>query len=873
MTSTFLVDFNGSVNDTGEKDSTSISPVVSGERIGQAVLQRPSEVLRTRTEILRGLVENGLYRADADMKWAITGDAGSMPAVATWTPSTGILTTSSTIRFQPLNGPNADKGESQTYTLGTDCEVTLETTRKDYAVPSANETVIVWREATLGVGVTCTVVSSGLPTAHILTISIRDDSTTTFGNVKTALNAAGAALGAVGLVSPPTYGTGSDATVVTLPEETPDESTSTSETYLFRSSYTREYHDIPAGVFSSFFAIPGNTLTDGDTLLVKFESVAARRSTNGTLTDAELCISSDYPKDIPCAIPLVKRVGDDLYWLDGTVVVGPSTTPIYFGEHQKTVNRITGYAAAASMVANITATSPAPLTDDPYTNSSGILQTVLQTLADKVNKKGSLDAAESVSATWAFAKLPVLGGTTSGLSVIPSGTIPSGTLSYRAVYTEYTLPTGATGHVVSGIQGLFNYAGETSGSDNEAPSSLRYTAYKTSMHQYTSVLATTVSQCPTYYLRRGRPAGGTYDGSITATQEGDYLGEIRFMGVNTLSAAHYSTAAYIRATQGTVAGAGEDELYGNLEIGVSRVSANSTKLVLTGYTQYCQLFANDDVHLTLAPAAAALQTNATRFLNMSTTSGGCIALWNSSTNILYLGATAVSTPQTYLKHSNDQSLLFDSSQSYLKHATDRMLLFGTAVTLSNSSLCKLQLGYNGTYTQYAQLQIDGNTYLRLGAVTGASTESVKLVTKVGLHYYGMDMGSDDANVAVFGTGTTESIADWESCLRVNSDAYAATLRAHPNTHVYLNNNKDHVTSGIARLQGGVVDPDHSGGMGRLSVVVAKTSYDGEFFTTEGVGMRYGDKAIWIDAGGLKTTESLLIVSQPHIPSWLDSATV
>jgi len=59
--------------DTGDDNPGSIQPVLDGEDANQATFQRPSESLRTRTEILRRTTEDSLYLQDADRSLLLSG--------------------------------------------------------------------------------------------------------------------------------------------------------------------------------------------------------------------------------------------------------------------------------------------------------------------------------------------------------------------------------------------------------------------------------------------------------------------------------------------------------------------------------------------------------------------------------------------------------------------------------------------------------------------------------------------------------------------------------------------------------------------------------------------------------------------------------
>jgi hypothetical protein len=128
--------------------------------------------------------------------------------------------------------------------------------------------------------------------------------------------------------------------------------------YIFEGTADRELHYIPAATFDAFFNAGGptfpNLMNDGDTLAVMWEYlvnpdpmiVDGRRQAipaNPGMTEValpRLFLTSVHPEWIPLGIPLCKRIGKELLWLDGTVATEGMTQPIRFGENGYTVERI-----------------------------------------------------------------------------------------------------------------------------------------------------------------------------------------------------------------------------------------------------------------------------------------------------------------------------------------------------------------------------------------------------------------------------------------------------------------------------------------------------------------------------------------------------
>jgi len=351
--STQLIDFetgSGPTDDSGERmEEESIKPYVAGERVQAVVFDRPLENLRARTEELRKKVEDLLYRADAD-KWIITGGnnigqvtvpvAAAFPTV-TWTAgATNKFTISEAIVLQPLMAPLQDKFASKLYTFGgvETFNIFPKNNSAAYDVyfdyQHANSARIIWETATLSGATTCVVTIEG-EAPHILRIRIRDDSSTTAANVITKLNTV---LGA--LMSPPfdyTSG-GPGTTILDLADISGDEDVT------LEGTYSRELHHIPTTAISNFF-LATTLADDGDGIGIWFDELVdsdlttfggRRQATTSTpssggpppntsITVDKLFKFSTNPEKIPGAIPLCRRIGTSLVFVDGTVVAAGQT--------------------------------------------------------------------------------------------------------------------------------------------------------------------------------------------------------------------------------------------------------------------------------------------------------------------------------------------------------------------------------------------------------------------------------------------------------------------------------------------------------------------------------------------------------------------
>jgi len=343
--------------DTGEREGIdgieSIEPVASGERVGQTVLRRPVENLRHRTEVDRTELELQKYLQDSDMRWVIAGGAADGSAVGSvipyidWDPVAGIFTITANIVVQPLSTPAADVQDSLVYNFDDGINtgsVTISPEPTERSYNGANRLEVIWDDsktpAELPLGAEA--VLSGDP-LHILTIYVKNDGTSTVGQVAAAL----------ALILPASgfqYTTGGNA-ATQIPGINPlpaDE--------IMDGTFERELHVIDPVTLANYFATPA-PLADGDTLAIWYDEITeADPSTDGrrqscatnlntVLPVGQLTNLTTHPERIPIAIPLCKRIGDDLLFIDGTVVAGalpasPVSTP--FGAHGYVLDLIYG---------------------------------------------------------------------------------------------------------------------------------------------------------------------------------------------------------------------------------------------------------------------------------------------------------------------------------------------------------------------------------------------------------------------------------------------------------------------------------------------------------------------------------------------------
>jgi hypothetical protein len=415
--------------DTGERAATAaILPYVAGEKVKAAILNRPLENIRGRTEVLRTDVEDLLYYRDMNTRWLISagdsagvGSGHSQPKV-TWNHSTGIFSLvapTTEIVIQPIMSPKTDKKATITYILGAPGAGYITFTTSRYGYEGGSRQQIVWSEAaTGGLGANnCLAVCEGNP-QHILHITIADNNTTTYANILAALPASGyTSYGfEVALIGGSTGDTIEYNDIV---------STFTAE-YTFLATQDREMHYLTQAQIAAFFADSTTVFTDGDTVGIWYEysvdpaspttkggrrqatpssSTVTPGAPNTEVTSGQLFVSSTYPERIPLSIPICKRVGDDLIFIDGTIVRGDELDGfVYFGSSGYTNYTLgtTTLGSSGSLkigVAAHTAHAPAA-SEDTVSLAAGTLQTALEDLQTLINEKASLDVNEAITAQW-----------------------------------------------------------------------------------------------------------------------------------------------------------------------------------------------------------------------------------------------------------------------------------------------------------------------------------------------------------------------------------------------------------------------------------------------------------------------------------------
>lgn len=410
------LDFELPGADTGERNATdAIQPIVPGERVGSAIIDRPFENVRHRTEILRTETEEQKYLSDSDMRWMIAGkgltsaQGGTLPQVIGWFPDfdpinhRGGFFIDSDIVIQPLLTPETDHLESKDYSFTSGMltgNITITSALRGYQL--GNILQIRWFA-----GAAHSVVIGGDP-LHTIDITVINGVTTIL-----EINAD---LAAFEVLHPGyiTHAVGGNAlttiAITTLPPGDLD--------YTFQGNFERELHVVSQACLAGFFtADPQNLLGDGDTLAIYYPYLVdpntaftgGRRQScpanegalpppdqSPLIASTQLFNTRREPEKIPLGIPICKRISDYLIFIDGTIVkydfsLGPPYTyPIFFGEHGYTVDRIMSAASTVPVTITNMWYGAVPVSGSPWTTNSAF-DNIVGDLADTAAASSGAD--------------------------------------------------------------------------------------------------------------------------------------------------------------------------------------------------------------------------------------------------------------------------------------------------------------------------------------------------------------------------------------------------------------------------------------------------------------------------------------------------
>jgi hypothetical protein len=322
-----FVDFTSNTNnDTGGNNASSIQPMLDGESVTGAVLARPSESLRQRTEAIRDVMADSLYLRDADRSFLTFCLGGITWPGSTSNAQSGIPVLTNALWLVPMLTPGAVQVGAPPLASSfgvlhlkrssdSSNSILVTSQRRSYAAgDQINVTV------TSGGAFSCTLdVETGLRR----TIKIVATGTTTLGSVITALN---------GLVPPAPDNTQLVVAALEGGASSGDFLLAPQARQLVTGNYDGEAHQLNVGTLSSFFASnPTQALAEGDTLCIRYDMVTDPASTGGrrqslpensntAVPAGSLFNSRVHPEFLPNALPICKVLNNKLVFGTGIEV-------------------------------------------------------------------------------------------------------------------------------------------------------------------------------------------------------------------------------------------------------------------------------------------------------------------------------------------------------------------------------------------------------------------------------------------------------------------------------------------------------------------------------------------------------------------------
>lgn len=330
--STQNVDFeqSGATADTGEKEAAAIRPVLDGEPGIQATFQRPSENLRTRTEIIRDEIEALKYLADADRGILAYGGGNLLWDGVSAGGGDGTFTITQDLTIRPFLSP-ATSTKAKAIIRGVSFETQLAGPVVPRSYSGANKISVRLEGSN---GAVLGVVISGTPADNVtITVNTHPSSGTSKQELIDYLTLNGAAgpvayraLGLTAALETGAVGTDkvNDTGVWTYTGLTPDEK-------LFAGGADAEKHTITATGLATFFADPLNAMAEGDVLAIWYDelvngSYGGRRESmsdlpeNSANVDNNIFLLRRYPERMPLALPVATILSDQVRLIDGSIL-------------------------------------------------------------------------------------------------------------------------------------------------------------------------------------------------------------------------------------------------------------------------------------------------------------------------------------------------------------------------------------------------------------------------------------------------------------------------------------------------------------------------------------------------------------------------
>lgn len=347
--------------DTGSTDASSVRPIANGQPGTAATFTRPSENLRTRTEVIRTELENLKYLSDADRALLLTSTGN-----VTWNGlPTGTFSTSADLHLKPFMAPAASTASRLIICAGTVGQITIRSRQngvagqpRAYKDPttgiSANDYSFDFTPVTTGTGA-IVITKTGSPATrfHVqyddhaasgTTVnSIPGNSFLVQFNANADIIAAGLEAVVEGGGSPVEVGfpvPPASVAATLLGHVTNGIQVAERATRFMSGAADAEKHTITQAHLTAFFGVALNTLIEGDVVCIQYDELikagnGGRRQSIGELPEDKakdaglnLFLLRRFPQRLPVAIPVATVVNGKLIFINGRVFDSGEVGPI-----------------------------------------------------------------------------------------------------------------------------------------------------------------------------------------------------------------------------------------------------------------------------------------------------------------------------------------------------------------------------------------------------------------------------------------------------------------------------------------------------------------------------------------------------------------
>lgn len=345
----------GADKDSGEEDVTAIKPVSDGEPGQSAVFKRPSENLRTRTEVIRDELENLKFLSDADRTLLLTS-----PGSVTWAGlPAGTFSATADLTLKPFTAPDVSTAARLIIGAGTTSQITIRTRQNGVAgqpraYNGANSISFDFTPVDTGTGVVVITVDGTPANNFHVQYDSNAISGTTVQQMMDYLNnvtptVGGAAFVAAGLEALVEGTLGPNGGPLEVGFPTPPGPlvgakvvcSGPEQALRFMSGAAdAEKHNITPAQLTTFFADPLNTLVEGDVVCLSYDDLVmitdgGRRQSidefpenKADVAGLNLFLMRRFPARLPGALPVAAVVNGILIFSNNRSYLSGETGPL-----------------------------------------------------------------------------------------------------------------------------------------------------------------------------------------------------------------------------------------------------------------------------------------------------------------------------------------------------------------------------------------------------------------------------------------------------------------------------------------------------------------------------------------------------------------